>query len=200
MSSQVCPRLLLSVLALSLVSDLAQATPIKDNGSLRELLELMADRLELAEEVAKYKWERRVAPDDDKLDPSTNDAAIFKSAVAIDAKFINSFHQAQIEAFKARQRQLFVSWKTAGTDGFDQVEDAIATARSELEKNAREEISKIAQLQEACAPLSASQINDAAAPILRRRSIDKALFKPMLDSLEVLAREDSPGCKVNKVR
>lgn len=202
MPSLLCPRLnvLFGSFIVLLVASRGYAGPIRESGPLKELFELMADRMELAESVAKYKWERRVAPDDEKSDPAIKDVALFKQAT-FNPKFMDSFCQAQLAAFKERQRQLFVRWKAAGTEGFDEVDDVIATARISLEQNARDEVNKISQLKGAfCAPISVNELNEMAGPILKRHSFDKALFKPMLESIEMLAREDSSGCSISKER
>ena len=201
MPSPLCPRsnVFFGTFIVILVASHGYAgVTVRENAPLKELFELMAERMELAESVAKYKWEQRVAPDDDKSDPATKDAAIFKMAT-VNPKFMDSFCQAQLAAFKERQRQLFVRWKAAGTEGFDEVDDAIAAAKISLEKNTRDEVTKMLQLKGAfCPPITASELNDIAGPILKKHSLDKALFKPMLESIEMLAREDAPACRASR--
>jgi chorismate mutase len=186
-------------LILIAVSQVAEAeVSVKDSSAAKELVELIADRVEdLAESVAKDRWNRGALADDDKSDAVNSDLIIFKAS--LDGNFAESFSKAQLAAFKERQRQLFAKWKAAGTDGFDEVDDSNSVVRSQLEKNAREEAKRLVDLKPSlCSANIVTEMDEVATPILKKRSIDKAPFKHIFESFEVASKDESSGCRPNK--
>lgn len=143
------------------------------------LIGLMADRVELFESVAKYKWNQHIALTDEKAEP------------AAEPNEADSFIKAQDIAALDYQQKLFAKWKKAGTDGFDAV-DEIGNLRSKIDKNTQDQGKRLATIKTLlCAQTALADLNAIAAPILKERSIDQALFKP---ALEDLAREYGTDC------
>lgn len=169
---------------------------LRDNVAARELIELVIDRVEMAEPVARYNYSvgmRKV--EDDKNNPSSADIAIFKTA-NLDAE---AFAKAQDAAFSDRQRQLFALWKATGVDGFDDVDDVMVTVRPQLRKNAEEEMKRLGALRPVlCTRTVVADMNEVASPVLRKRSMDANLIQPVVKSLESIARDDSVTCDAKK--
>jgi len=170
---------------------------LKENISARELVKLIADRMDLAEPVARNKWNSGVRGEDKRSDLANADAPLFKTAV-LDAE---AFSNAQIAAFKERQRQLFAEWKASGVDGFDDDEedDVNVTVRAKLRENAEEEVKRLVKLKPLlCTKTVVAEMNETATVVLGERAAGNALIQPVLKSLETIARDDAAACETKK--
>lgn len=168
-------------------------------GAARELIELMADRLTLAEAVAQRKWNDATVLDDENADAILNDALLrLTKESGVDANLAEPYVKGQIQAFKERQRQLFTVWKKAGVDGFDEMPDRNEVAAS-LEKNMREQMKKLQELKPVlCSSEMMKALRELATGIFARRALDKDLLAPLFEPLELKAQEEGGSCVLPK--
>ena len=111
------------------------------------LVGLVHERLVLAEDVARYKWNHQRAIED-----LPREQAIIASlgrrtaAQGLPVPWAEAFFRAQIEASKAEQRVLFARWRAAGITRFRQVPDLIADTRPKLDQLTSRMISALAEV------------------------------------------------------
>lgn len=137
------PFLLITLLAAMLSANpvAAQDTTTADqselcniNDTVEPVLTLMAERLKLAPDVARYKWNRQ-----GKIEDLTREQAIivasaqqaFKQGLPVD--WAERFFRAQIEASKRVQRTLFAHWRQTQAGHFNNVPDLATTIRPKLD-------------------------------------------------------------------
>ena len=95
-----------------------------DTAKIDRLLELTQQRLILAHDVARYKWNRKAAISDPKRENELLDGVVEQaSAKHLDPVLTRSFFEAQIEASKMVQQADFDDWKTRGLGPFTEVID-----------------------------------------------------------------------------
>lgn len=105
-----------------------------DSIRLEPLGELIAERLALMPDVARYKWNTRT-PVEDLVREAQIIAALKREAEAlgVPAGWAERFFRAQIEAAKQVQRELFAQWTGAGQGTFADVPDLATVTRPRLD-------------------------------------------------------------------
>jgi chorismate mutase-like protein len=98
------------------------------------LCQLMAERLSIMQDVARYKWNQRAAIDDPArerqiIDGLKRDA----ETVGVSARWAELFFRAQIEAAKLIQRDLFARWEREGQGTFADAPDLVSITRPKLD-------------------------------------------------------------------
>ncbi|MBL9212035.1 MAG: gamma subclass chorismate mutase AroQ [Opitutaceae bacterium] len=101
---------------------------------LEPLGELMAERLALMPDVARYKWNTRT-PVEDPVRETQIIAALQREAevLGVPAGWAERFFRAQIEAAKVVQRELFAQWTEAGQGALADAPDLAAVTRPRLD-------------------------------------------------------------------
>ncbi|MCK9563606.1 MAG: gamma subclass chorismate mutase AroQ [Bacteroidales bacterium] len=98
------------------------------------LVELVHQRLILAEGVARYKWNHNMAIEDLPREQVIVESLGRRAETAgVSAELAEMFFRAQIEASKAEQRALFERWRQAGIAQFRDAPDLIAVIRPQLD-------------------------------------------------------------------
>ena len=130
----------LPVLPLALHAQEAPASPAAartaaSHHALEPLLALMDARLQLAPDVARYKWNTGGAIEDREREGRII-AALGQQAVqqGLPLEWAERFFRAQIEASKALQSQLFGQWQQQGAGPFEQVPDLARETRPRLDR------------------------------------------------------------------
>ena len=166
----------------------------------KELVDLMATRLELAESVAKSKWKERLVVENEKADAMSFDANLIKES-GLDPAFMESFAKSQVATFKERQRQWFAAWKSSGVDGFDEVPDLALSVRPQLDRNCRDQAKQLGILKPAlCSADMIKVLNDMASETFSKRSLNKTFLEASFKPFDVHAREESGSCPVASAR
>jgi chorismate mutase len=98
------------------------------------LVALVHQRLMLADPVARYKWNRKMAIEDLPREQVIIES-LGRRAVAegMPADLAEAFFRAQIEASKAEQRVLFERWRQAGIAEFRDAPDLVTATRPQLD-------------------------------------------------------------------
>jgi chorismate mutase len=105
-----------------------------DTSSIDRLLGLMHERLRLADDVARNKWNRG-APIEDAVRENAivEEVGAGASRYGITPDLARQFFRAQIEASKVIQRARFAEWSTARQPKFERVADLQADIRPALD-------------------------------------------------------------------
>lgn len=91
----------------------AQAYTIAEIAKIDSVLLVLRERLRIAEEVARAKWNSGAAIEDLERETQVLERFIQEAAASgIDASLASTVMRAQIEASKTRQRELFQGWKS----------------------------------------------------------------------------------------
>lgn len=100
---------------------------------IARILSLMSQRLDLAEAVARHKWNRHVAIEDSAREQLIV-TKLTGQAVAqgLPADWSEAFFRAQINASKMRQQQLFQDWQRDHATSFPDVPDLDTQTRPKL--------------------------------------------------------------------
>jgi chorismate mutase-like protein len=99
-----------------------------------DLCQLIANRLELMPDVARYKWNQRSAIDDPVREQQIIDGLKREAeAMGVPAKWAERFFRAQIEAAKLIQRDLFARWERDGQGTFADAPDLVSVTRPKLD-------------------------------------------------------------------
>jgi len=102
--------------------------------TLEPILALIEERLKLAEDVARYKWNVH-----GKIEDSAREQAIINrlgqqaTRQGLPLPWAERFFRAQIEASKTVQRALFAQWQQTQTARFDNAPDLTKTTRPKLD-------------------------------------------------------------------
>lgn len=114
-----------------------QSTPpsltIADSEQIDQLLVLINQRLTIAPQVAKAKWNSGAPVSDPSREKRILDD-VASQADGLDVIFVRKFFQAQFDASKALQRELQDQWRAEGRDKFDQVADLGRDVRPVLDR------------------------------------------------------------------
>jgi len=166
-------------LALALVGCLASACATAarfttaDTATVDHLLTLIRQRLEVAPEVARTKWNSRAPIEDPTREKQiVDDVAARAAEYGLDAHTARSFFGAQIAAGKTVQSGLHAQWTSNRQPPFARVADLGTDIRPTLDR---------------LTPLMMRALADAR-PVLERRGSDRLLA---LESKTVLA--NAPG-------
>ncbi|PXX42652.1 gamma subclass chorismate mutase AroQ [Undibacterium pigrum] len=136
----------LTCAALTLASP-AQAQTASDTGLLR-LLSLMQQRLDLAQDVAMYKWNTRAAIDDSVREQQILDALAKQAPeYGLEPKLAQDFFAAQIIAGKLIQTALFKEWTNKSQALFENPPDLKTKIRPALDKLTTELLMALAAAQ-----------------------------------------------------
>lgn len=104
-----------------------------ETATLETVLSLMSQRLSLAEDVARYKWNQKT-----NIEDSAREQLIITKLVeqaskqGLPAAWAERFFRAQIEASKMIQQQLFVDWQHSHPAAFAAVPDLNTQTRPKL--------------------------------------------------------------------
>lgn len=111
----------------------AQATQCATQ-PIEHVLTLMKQRLELARDVARYKWNTQGKIEDLAREQMII-AGLEQQAVnqGLPADWAKRFFRAQIEASKRVQRELFEQWRKAQAGRFDDTPDLATVTRPKLD-------------------------------------------------------------------
>jgi len=106
-----------------------------DTAAVDRLLVLIKDRLEVAPEVARTKWNTK-APIDDPLRNQQIIEGVAKAATdyGLDPQVASAFFRAQIEASQAVQNALHAEWTAKGQPPFAKVADLGQDIRPTLDR------------------------------------------------------------------
>jgi chorismate mutase len=116
------------------------------------LLHLMKRRLEIAQDVARNKWNRGTPIEDAGREQAVIDAAALRAAQrGMDTPRVQHFFRAQIAAGKIIQAALFAQWKAARLEKSGSALDLAGSIRPELD---RLTIDLVAALEQAIPALS----------------------------------------------
>jgi chorismate mutase len=158
------------------------------NNSLQELVQISADRLQLARKVALAKWDSGAAVEDPAREQKVIDAAVKQGQEkGLDGAQVASFFQAQIEANKVIQYSLLSTWRGLG--------QAPAHGPVDLTKEIRPQLDRIqVQIIEALSGTATVRSNPGCAVDLARtvQSYLKTHDWPP-DSRDAVALERSMG-------
>jgi chorismate mutase-like protein len=112
-----------------------------------ELLALIARRLGLMHDVARWKWNAHAAI----ADPAREEAFLKRIAAdapkhGLDAERTVAFFAAQIEAARQIQEADFRAWKAAGHGPFSDVPDLKETIRPQIDRLGKEMLAALARV------------------------------------------------------
>nr|WP_267872362.1 gamma subclass chorismate mutase AroQ [Massilia sp. JS1662] len=92
-------------------------------------------RLLLAQDVARAKWNAKAAIEDLPREEQVIAAAVRQGgALGLPEAWIRTVFRAQIEASKTVQRELYARWQEEGAGRFDDAPDLAQTIRPELDR------------------------------------------------------------------
>lgn len=112
----------------------ALAASADDGARVDDLLRLVRQRLEVAPEVARVKWNTHAPIEDLARERQIVDGvAQAASAHGLDPALAGRFFQAQIDAGKLVQRALHAEWTAAGQPPFEHVPDLARDVRPRLD-------------------------------------------------------------------
>ncbi len=101
---------------------------------LETLRQAIEDRLQLAPDVARWKWNRNAEIEDLPRERVVIEAmAAQAAALGVPREDAEAFFKAQVEASKTVQRELFMGWQVLHTGPFAQVPDLQAVTRPKLD-------------------------------------------------------------------
>jgi chorismate mutase-like protein len=102
---------------------------------LEPLRQAIDQRLLLAQDVARAKWNVKAAIEDLPREEQVIAAAVRQGgALGLPEAWIRSVFRAQIEASKTVQRALYLRWQAEGAGRFDDAPDLARTIRPELDR------------------------------------------------------------------
>jgi chorismate mutase len=149
------------------------------------LLDLIRERLLLAHDVARYKWNHKAPISDPGREKQLLQKMVQQaSAKQLDESFTRTFFEAQIEASKLLQQANFDEWKASGQGLFSEVKD-LKDMRVEIDELNTVLIESLAELfNELREPATRELISKRAAVILIGAGIDERVravaIKPLL--------------------
>lgn len=102
--------------------------------SFEPLHRIMNARLALMEDVARYKWNTKMAIEDLPREKWIIDGLKEEArALGVPAPWAERFFRAQIEAAKVIQREQFAQWERSGVGRFERVPDLATEIRPKLD-------------------------------------------------------------------
>ncbi|AMO99880.1 putative chorismate mutase [Collimonas arenae] len=119
--------------ALAACQSVPPSLTIADSEQIDQLLILIDQRLAVAPQVAKAKWNSGAAINDPPREKLILEDVVTQ-ADGLDPAFVRKFFQAQFDASKALQQELQDQWRAEGRDKFDQVADLGRDVRPVLDK------------------------------------------------------------------
>lgn len=136
-------RLGSALLLLFLFSTTSTAT-ITDVSTIDALLRVLQQRLAISDQVAMAKWNSGAAIEDPPREGKVRQAfAQQAKAAGVDEAWADKVMAAQIEASKARQRQLFWEWRARRQPAFAAPPDLARDIRPQLDQLSGELISAL---------------------------------------------------------
>ncbi|MFZ6873808.1 gamma subclass chorismate mutase AroQ [Undibacterium sp. Di27W] len=145
------------------LSPCAHAQNASDPRLLR-LLSLMQQRLDLAQDVAMYKWNTKAAIDDPVREQQILDALAQQAPqYGLDPKLAQDFFSAQIIAGKMIQTALFKEWTSKSQAPFSNPPDLKTHIRPALDKLTGELLMALAEAQPALQAKDSQQAVKLAA-------------------------------------
>ncbi|MDT0591782.1 gamma subclass chorismate mutase AroQ [Halomonas sp. PAR8] len=124
-------------------------SPSKENqAAIDRMLVLVDERLEVASQVARSKWNSGADIEAPEREAAILDRVTGRSAEAgVDESFARDFFQAQFEASKEVQRRLHQRWLKEGREPFDNPPDLAEEVRPVLDRLTPALIESLGELQ-----------------------------------------------------
>jgi chorismate mutase len=117
-----------------------------DTAKVGRLLGLIEERLAVAPQVARVKWNTKAAIDDPPREERVLETAAASAAEAgLDPEVARAFFRGQIEANKVVQRSLHAAWTDQGQPPFEKVADLGTEIRPVLDRLTPELVRAIAE-------------------------------------------------------
>ena len=177
---------LLPALSSELVAN-HEVSQVEQQLRVEKLLRLITQRLLIAHDVARWKWNKKQAIEDIKREQELlsklNQQAI---KYGLDADTITNFFQAQITASKLIQTADFQKWQQQGIKSFDDVPDLNRSIRPSLDQLNTEFLSVLAKLKPVLGCPGIKEIIKSRAEIIIRgnginQTVQKLTISPLLD-------------------
>ena len=148
---------------------------------LEPLRQAIDQRLLLAQDVARAKWNAKAAIEDLPREEQVIAAAVRQGVpLGLPEAWIRTVFRAQIEASKTVQRALYLQWQAEGAGRFDDAPDLAKTIRPELDRLTTQLLRAMADNQ-ALLHDSARRADVAAAlHALQARAVDPAAAEQAL--------------------
>lgn len=123
------------VLLTLLLLTASPAATISEIASVDRLLGVLQRRLSIADQVAMAKWNSGAAIEDRPREEKVSEAFAQQArAAGVDEAWASRVMTAQIEASKARQRQLFWDWRSRRQPAFGEPPDLAKDIRPRLDQ------------------------------------------------------------------
>jgi len=107
----------------------------ESNHTLQALVDISAQRLEIAEKVALAKWDSGAAVEDAPREAQVIQIAVKDgNALGLDSAQVEAFFRAQIEANKLVQYSLLADWQRQGTAPAHAPVDLVKEVRPQLDE------------------------------------------------------------------
>lgn len=149
MKMNASPRELIGpvILIFALVCVTGNAAAKDPSKPAEALVETMTERLLLMEDVARHKWNNKVAIEDLERERVVLDKVVTSAeAHGVPVGFASDFFRAQIVAAKAIQSRLFEAWRRGGVGSFPDVPDLKTELRPAIAALTGRIIEALAQL------------------------------------------------------
>jgi len=106
-----------------------------DGAKVDRLLELISERLNIAPEVARIKWNTKAPIEDLAREKQIIDGVVARAGeYSLDSRVLEAFFTAQIEASKIIQNSLHAEWMARGQPPFAKVADLSKDIRPALDQ------------------------------------------------------------------
>jgi chorismate mutase len=131
----LCRALLLAATFFALSANAQEAFTQDDTRKVDTLLRLVQERLQVADEVARTKWNTKAAIEDLPREAQIVERVRGRAAeFGLEPQLAGDFFQAQIDASKVIQRALHERWATEKRPPFDKVADLGKDIRPQLDR------------------------------------------------------------------
>jgi chorismate mutase-like protein len=163
--------------------------------TLRQSIEM---RLQLAPDVARWKWNHHADIEDPARERAVLDAVVAQAtALGVPRRFADAFFRAQIEASKTVQREMFMGWNVMKTGTITDVPDLQTVTRGRIDAVTQRMVHALASNWPLLVdPDRHAEVARALRPIdaesLSLKAVDQALA-PLLDMKATVGVDDEPG-------
>jgi chorismate mutase-like protein len=148
---------------------------------LEPLRQAIDQRLLLAQDVARAKWNAKAAIEDLPREEQVIAAAVRQgAALGLQEAWVRRVFRAQIEASKTVQRALYLRWQAEGAGRFDDAPDLARTIRPELDRLTTQLLRAMADNQALLHDSDRKADVAAAMRALQARALDPAAAEQAL--------------------
>jgi chorismate mutase-like protein len=148
---------------------------------LEPLRQAIDQRLLLAQDVARAKWNAKAAIEDLPREEQVIGAAVRQgAALGLQEAWVRRVFRAQIEASKTVQRALYLRWQAEGAGRFDDAPDLARTIRPELDRLTTQLLRAMADNQALLHDSDRKADVAAAMRALQARALDPAAAEQAL--------------------